>query len=119
MRQFIHTLCIILFSLVTFTQSHASTMKIEDAIITDPSISRRCSALIHNRKQRVKHRQRLTFLSLRNQKLQKATPENKKSILDRLKTNHTNIENELKLTNLKIQNLEESIIRKGCPGLIL
>jgi hypothetical protein len=106
--------------LIHFSASAASiATNVEEAIVTDPSISRRCEALATKRTQKVKHRQRLTFLKLRNVKLQKITPKNKISIKDKLEDNLLSIKKELALTNLKIQNIEEDIIRRGCPGLIL
>ncbi len=88
-------------------------------IITDPSISRRCNILVERRRQKITHKQQLAALLLRNEKLQQATPLEKKSLLKKLKNNHRNLQHELQLTSLEIKNQEENAIRKGCPGITL
>ncbi|EQC50340.1 hypothetical protein M899_2520 [Bacteriovorax sp. BSW11_IV] len=55
----------------------------------------------------------------RNVKLQEFTPAQKKSIKRKLKSNESHLRHELELTNLKINRLEEDIVRQGCPGIYL
>ncbi|EQC52369.1 hypothetical protein M901_0433 [Bacteriovorax sp. DB6_IX] len=113
------TRCIICVILFSSALAYTGASNIQEAIITDPSISRRCESLVDNRRRKVKHRQRLTYLNERNKKLQKATPVAKKSIRQKLIENQKSIFKELRLTNLRIQDIEESIIRRGCPGISL
>ncbi len=63
--------------------------------------------------------QRLNALLQRNEDLIKKSPHAKISIQSRLKSNQVKIKNELHLTNLQIDSMEENIIRSGCPGLSL
>lgn len=91
----------------------------QESIITDPSISRRCDALIQQRQEKVEHRQRLLFLLDRNKTLLGSTPAAKKSIAAKLRENQHRTIQELKITNLKVIKIEEQIVRRGCPGLTL
>ncbi|MCF8059374.1 MAG: hypothetical protein K9K67_08760 [Bacteriovoracaceae bacterium] len=88
-------------------------------VITDPSISRRCSALIKQRNQKIDHKQKIRGLVERSKRLIKLTPPERKSLLVKLRKNYKSLTNELRHTLNQIQNKEESIIRKGCPGIIL
>ena len=97
----------------TWAQDYRST------VVTDPSISRRCDALITKRNLKVDHKQKLKTIIIRNQKIQKIVPGEKRSIKQSLQKNLRHLEHELKLTLVQIQNQEENIIRKGCPGITL
>lgn len=88
-------------------------------VITDPSISRRCDALLNRRNLKIEHKQKLQSLIIRNEKLSKITPLEKRTVLKKLSRNKAGLEHELQLTLLKIKNQEENIIRKGCPGINL
>lgn len=113
------TSCVIHSLLISNATAYTGAQNIQEAIITDPSISRRCESLVGNRKKKIKHRQRLTYLSQRNKKLLKITPKEKISIKKVLKENQESILKEMRLTSLKIQDIEENIIRRGCPGISL
>ncbi len=115
---------LIIFSLCVITivyDSHAQSTQalLRETIITDPSISKTCEVLITNRKNKIKHRQRLSALAQRNQKLQVMTPDEKESIRTKLVQNLQSIKKEIILTNLKVRHVEEDIIRRGCPGIKL
>lgn len=109
------TLCaiLVLLSRPAFSQDY------KRSVVTDPSISRRCEALMEERNQKIQHKQRLKTMIVRNEKIQKITPPERQSILKKLKRNKISLENELKLTLSKIKNHEENIVRKGCPGITL
>lgn len=92
---------------------------IQDKIITDPSISRRCEELMNNRKQKVAHKQRLTYLIEQAKKLKAQTPPNKVSVDKKLTQTALDLIKESKLTFYQISLIEENIIRHGCPGLSL
>lgn len=115
MKCFSLLLCAI--TLVGSTNIAAQTLS--DSIITDPSISRRCDALIKQRQEKIAHRQRLLFLLERNKNLLSTTPEQKKTIASKLRENQYRVIQELKITNLKVIKTEEQIVRRGCPGLTL
>jgi Ulp1 family protease len=108
-------LCVVLYLLTQnlFAQDYRST------VVTDPSISRRCDALMNKRNLKIDHKQKLKTLVIRNQKIQKIVPAEKRSIKQSLQKNLRHLEHELKLTLVQIQNQEENIIRKGCPGITL
>lgn len=88
-------------------------------VITDPSISRRCNALLSQRNLKIVHKQKLQSLILRNEKLQSITPPAKITLKKKLTRNKAGLKHELQLTLLKIKNQEENLIRKGCPGINL
>ena len=106
-----------LFSLTLLLPAKAQDFK--RSAITDPSISRRCKELIDQRQKKIVHKQKLKALLVRNAKLQKISPRERKSVLEKLQRNHRNLRHELKYTEEKIKNQEENIIRKGCPGIQL
>jgi hypothetical protein len=88
-------------------------------IITDPAISRRCFKLIGDRQEKLSVKQKIRGLIERNQYLQKVTPNNKETVKEKLQVSMRNLENELILIDTRLTYLEETIIRKGCPGIQL
>ena len=90
----------------------------QDAI-TKPTLSLRCKELLRERAEKVKVQQRLNALLQRNQDLIRYSPKSKLSVNNRLLSNQVNIKNELHLTNLSIETMEENVIRSGCPGISL
>lgn len=90
----------------------------QDAI-TKPALSLRCKELLRERSEKVKVQQRLNALLQRNQDLIKKSPKAGPSMHNRLLSNQVKTKNELHLTNLKIESMEENIVRSGCPGISL
>ena len=90
----------------------------QDAI-TKPVLSLRCKELFKERADKIKVQQRLNALLSRNQDLIKKSPKAKESMHSRLMSNQVKVKNELYLTNLQIETMEENIVRSGCPGLSL
>lgn len=109
-------LCIIciaqLFVLTGFSQEYQN-------IIEDPTISLRCKRLLEERNEKVFHQQKLKALLKRTKKLEKHSSQNRTSALKQIEITQTEIENDLRLTSMRIQSMEENIIRKGCPGIRL
>ena len=101
-----------------YAQGFADSM-ISESVITDPSLSRRCEALLEELNQKRDHKQKLTELLVRNERMQKVTPPQKKQLKRHLELNYRKIERELDLARMKIQRQEETLIRGGCPGVIL
>jgi hypothetical protein len=95
----------------------------EEALLQDaikqPVQSQRCKELFHERSDKIKVQQRLNGLIKRNEVLLKNSPKNKETLVARLKSNQIKIRNELYLTNLRLESMEENIVRSGCPGLSL
>jgi len=108
------------FFLINFLQSDYSACFSQEwrtTVITDPAISMRCQALEVEREKKLKHKQRLMALQLRAKKLLKAAPANKISIKGKIENSKEKVSHELELSRLRIEELEEHIIRQGCPGI--
>lgn len=90
----------------------------QDAV-TKPVLSLRCKELFKERATKVKVQQRLNALLQRNEDLIKKSPKAKQTVHARLESTKVKIKNELYLTNLQIESMEENIVRSGCPGLSL
>lgn len=88
-------------------------------IIRDPTVSKRCKTLISARNEKVKIHQRLNSLLKRTQKLNKRVKTNQKTVKQRLELNQTEIQNNIRLSKLRIKTMEENIVRRGCPGISL
>jgi uncharacterized protein (DUF342 family) len=88
-------------------------------VITDPAISARCDELDRQRLSKIEVKQQLMALIRRGEKARKITPKEKKSINRKLTDTDVKLKNELELTRMKIESLEEHIIRQGCPGIRL
>jgi hypothetical protein len=91
---------------------------LQDAISKIP-VGLRCKELLRQRTDKIKLQQRLNGLLQRNQDLLKSAPVAKETLHNRLRANQIKIKNELHLTNLSIEAMEENIIRSGCPGINL
>jgi len=87
--------------------------------ITKPVLSLRCKELFKERADKIKVQQRLNALLQRNQGLIKKSPKAKQTLHAQLMSNQVKVKNELYLTNLQIETMEENIVRSGCPGLSL
>lgn len=110
---------ILFFILVLFGQAWAIERDLSRSIITDPSISRRCDALIELRNQKLSYKQKIQALLKRCERLLKMSPPEKKTLNKQLTQTRRHLEQELKLAVDKLQNQEEDIIKKGCPGISL
>ena len=104
---------------MAFAQAPPKERSLKEEYIADPAFNRRCKKLLVKRTEKMDHKNRLNSLKLKNEYLQKQTAKGKVTLKDKLKKNHFKISQELRMTKLKIDNLEEKIIRKGCSGLIL
>ena len=110
-------LVILLFSL-SITECYAAMSDVKD-VITDPIISRRCKSLLKERRKKIRIRQKLNAMILRNQKLQQTLRKSQNIARQKLNLNKTQLKNNLRLTAIRVQSMEENIIRKGCPGVTL
>lgn len=109
------TVMILAFSFNGLTQD---SILLQDNI-TRPALSLRCKELHKERSDKVKVQQRLNALLQRNQDLIKKSPRAKETLHARLKANQVKVKNELYLTTLQIEAMEENIVRSGCPGIAL
>lgn len=90
----------------------------QDAI-TKPALSLRCKELFQERSDKIKVQQKLNALLQRNQEIIKKSPKARETLHARLLANQVKVKNELYLATLKIETMEETIVRSGCPGLSL
>lgn len=100
------------------TICHAQLDNIKD-IIRDPVISRRCKALLRGRLDKIRVRQRLNTMLLRNEKLQGRLKASQEVVGNRLRLGQTQLKNNVRLTDIRLESMEENIVRKGCPGITL
>ncbi len=89
----------------------------QEIIITDPSITSRCKAMLEKRQDLLSVKQKLIALKKRNDNLLKKTPEEKKSIIEKSQKAGRMLAKEAELNQFKLQNIEEEIIKNGCPGI--
>ena len=109
---------ILILSSVVSSSSFSQGTPLRD-LIRDPVVSRRCKALLVERDEKVKIKQRLNAMLLRNQKLQKSLKSSQAITMKRLQLNEIQLRNNYRLTEIKVKAMDENIIRKGCPGVTL
>ena len=119
MAQRIYPLILIVFLGILPCLTNALAEDYKRTVITDPSISRRCELLTEKRQEKIANKQRILAMIEHNKILQRATPDNKITLKRKLEENLGHLEHELVLTQNQIQYQEESIVRKGCPGISL
>lgn len=89
------------------------------SVIENPAISKRCKALIDDRNNKILFTQNLKSLVKRNKSLQKKLRANQRTLEQKLLIHANTLRRELTLALAQIQNMEEKIIRSGCPGMTL
>lgn len=110
------------FTVIVLALSFSSFAQEDDLLqdaITKPSLSLRCKELFRERADKIKVQQRLNALLQRNQDLIKKAPKARETFQARIRSHQIRVKNELHLTNLQIESMEENIVRSGCPGLSL
>lgn len=115
MIKLILTVMILALAGNVFSQDEAL---LQDAM-TRPALSLRCKELFKEREAKIKVQQKLNALLQRNEDLIKKSPKAKQTLHGRLESTKVRVKNELYLTNLQIESMEENIVRSGCPGLSL
>jgi hypothetical protein len=101
-----------LLTFLTFAQAQTGI-----SILEDPMVSFRCKELVKERNAKVTIKQRLTALIERTKKLIKKTPQHKKTVLSQLKGNKKKLETRRNDSIVRLKQMEEQIIRSGCPGI--
>ena len=109
------TVILLAFSGLGITQNE---YLMQDAI-TKPSLSLRCKELLNDRSEKVVVQQRLNALLQRSQDLIRKSPKARTTMHRRLLSNQVRIKNELHITALNIETMEENVVRSGCPGISL
>ncbi|MBL7666231.1 MAG: hypothetical protein JNM93_13930 [Bacteriovoracaceae bacterium] len=92
---------------------------LEEQILEDPMVSLYCKEMIAERNDKITVKQKLNELLQRSQKLRKAAPTNKKLAALKLDLSQKQIEMDLQSTVIRIREMEENIVRGGCPGINL
>ncbi|MCO4756294.1 MAG: hypothetical protein KC478_17575 [Bacteriovoracaceae bacterium] len=111
--------CLLLLSFI-FISTNGQTQSLERMdLIKDPAISQRCKALLDKRKGKIQIQQRMNALLKRNIKILKTVPEQKETLRSKLEFTQTRIKNQIRLSKISNQKLEETIVRRGCPGVSL
>jgi hypothetical protein len=99
-------------------KSLSEIKEIDYDVYLAPTSSTLCQSLKKNLEEKRKNKHKLNYLHLRNINLQKQVPKRKKSIIAKLKENEIEIKIKKHKNLLRIQAIEEKVIRKGCPGLL-
>lgn len=87
--------------------------------LRNPAVSTRCKALLREREKKILVKQRLQGLLQQNQLLQKKLDRRKEILQKKLTASEFKIETSLKHSKKRIQQMEEKIVRSGCPGIPL
>jgi hypothetical protein len=104
---------------LALTRSYAQEVYLMQDAINRPATSLRCKEMLSERDDKVRVQQKLNALMQRNLDLIKKNPKANQSMQSRLQASLIKVKNELHLTTLNIQNMEENIVRSGCPGIAL
>mgnify|MGYP005643242647 CR=1 FL=1 len=119
MRNLTKTLCVILLSSQWAHSQEYERNDFQTDIITNPSTSLRCYELNKRRRNKVGHKHNLKSLISRNKRLLQITnEEDDKEFYLKLAKTDTRLKYELELALQKILNVEESLVRTGCPNLL-
>ncbi|MBF0297138.1 MAG: hypothetical protein HQK51_00325 [Oligoflexia bacterium] len=117
---FVFILSILFFlALVVIGIDDTTLLAAEEDVIINPKISSRCDELIKTRDNRIMLKQKAVSLSQRIEKLKQQVPINKKTLVKKLEYISNRVSQQIQLMNLQAKNLEEDIVRRGCPGISL
>ncbi len=104
---------------LAFSLAQAQEEALLQDAITRPTQSIRCKELFKERAEKIKMQQKLNALLQRNQDLIKKTETNKETLIAKLRSTEVKIKSEQLSTTQQISQMEENIVRSGCPGLSL
>lgn len=106
----ISTFCILLSSELWAQSTHLS-------IIRDPHLNGRCKELLAKRYQLIEIKRKIKGLLNTNVNLRSGIPPEKINLHKKIYRNHQKLEREYYYIGQKIINLEETLIKRGCPGV--
>jgi len=89
----------------------------ESSVLTNPSISKRCHELKRDKDKILSVKQRLSALIERNRRLRQRSSKDQKNLQKITHTLQGNLKREFALVKTRLANLNENLIRKGCPGI--
>lgn len=88
-------------------------------VVRDALVSERCKNLLIEREKKVQLIQKINDLKRRNLKLFKEVAPHKESYINKIEMTRNRINNNLLFEKTRLTNMEEKIVRRGCPGIIL
>lgn len=87
------------------------------SIIKDPHLNGRCKELLTKRYQLVEIKRKIKGMINTNHNLTAGIPPEKINLHKKLYRNHQKLQREYYYVGQKIINLEETLIKRGCPGV--
>ena len=109
----------LIFLLILVNYAFAAPQKKDFEVYLPPSSSLLCESLKKNRSERIIIKQRLQGLLIRNKRLLASVDKRKESVIRRLERVRSEIRFKKEQNQYQIESLEEKIIRKGCPGILM
>ena len=103
----------------TITSKTMENQDWHNLIITDSTASTKCNRLLAERNDKIKQKQKISYLVMQTKKLLDKANENQKTVTRDLEEILHRLENEGELARLSLQKMTENIILKGCPGISL
>lgn len=88
-------------------------------LITDPKLSSRCQDLLRSRNYKTHLRQKSITLLDRTKRLTDKTPDKRQKLLKKFQFISTELQHKVTILTVEVEHLQEEMIRRGCPGLIL
>ncbi|MFW5887182.1 MAG: hypothetical protein ACOCUH_00105 [Bacteriovoracia bacterium] len=90
-----------------------------DQLINNPSVSQRCKDILRSREKKINQKIRIKNLMKRTKNALKVATGKRQSAVDDLKLIFNRLSRKHYLTTLRIKTLEETIVRRGCPGILI
>lgn len=85
-------------------------------IVVDPTIRLRCESLQIKKNKKLENKEGLLRALEKNKRLLKETPYNRTSIREKLTKNQENLIDLINSRSVQIKNLNDFIVRRGCPA---
>lgn len=109
----------LIFALI-ITLQHAFLFAMDNEnMINSGAYSSRCTSLMQERNEKIHHIQKLKSLKKKTLSLKNKSEKKRPTAVKRLELSLLEIENNLRLSEMRLKNMEENIIRQGCPGIRL
>ena len=96
--------------MIAFSQSETGE------IVVDPTIRLRCETLQIKKNRKIENKEGLLKALEKNKKLLQETPYNRTSIREKLSENQESLIELINRRSVKIRELNDFIVRRGCPA---
>ncbi len=90
-----------------------------DALLNNPNVSDHCKDLLNRRKEKMDVQLKIKDLMRRTKKSIKIADGKREGAKKTLEASFSKLSQNNYLTSLRIKSLEETIIKNGCPGIVL